>query len=495
MEGLAKRRKLDGPQASGCAPPAALHGSSSSAPSAVAAACGCAPPVHRLVGKQPPTLLPLPPTVRLDVYRGSLHRVWLLANDGPRMPSALALQGLRSFAPFPQTLWVTSASSLGQLPEIEGLSVAVLTEQLAPRARLQWLQAQDVDIRLIKDEVSLQVVAACGGFYADFDVISTGLPLMGEDGFLFVEEPPHRQRAGKRVTLAIFGAPCAAEGGHVLADAAREIGAGLDAATSNVLRFMDNTRTFTKWVHASGIAVQPSLLYAPLSLDSLFPPPEIADSDDVPTLEQMIDQTRTINIWGRQWSSASQWRAITWAASLRAARRSGAQPSEPSTVPQCVRVELHRRTPWLEPKVGESVALRSVATALDFLDDHVHRQCPWLEGRWTTHELVNALLHLSLAFQSPPAGWADAERRALRRASAPSGHQDALQCTVEPSMRRDVLQCTVKSPATSSPSPIGASIRTAKADILGACGTSRVRVRSLACVMLNNWAPLGTISV
>ena len=151
-----------------------------------------------------------------------VHHVWLqLPGNDPfgscwSCPSSLNLECLASWEPTPQTLWVSH--DLGK-QEATWLASHCPNLMIRPVGNVfsmvqiaGWLSS-NVPVQIVKDMVSMAILAACGGLFADLDIYWLGRqPVRLFNGYWFHLEPHPSagrrfSRQSDRVTLAILAMP------------------------------------------------------------------------------------------------------------------------------------------------------------------------------------------------------------------------------------------------------------------------------------------------
>lgn len=144
-----------------------------------------------------------------------IHHVWLQL-PGASGPSPLNMECMASWEPMPQRLWVSH--ELGE-DEAAWLAIHCPSLQIRPVSNVfsmhqiaGWLSS-NIPVQIVKDMVSMAILAACGGLFADLDIYWLGKqPGNFFQGNWFHLEPHPSagrrfSRLSDRVTLAILAMP------------------------------------------------------------------------------------------------------------------------------------------------------------------------------------------------------------------------------------------------------------------------------------------------
>ena len=139
-----------------------------------------------------------------------MHRFYWVPFGNSGMPE-FEKMSLLSFAPlYQQTIWTYDVECIRRTTA--GISNIMVknANAIMPQGLAEYLVANSVDIRLVKDIISLGCLYKEGGIFTDLDLICLGRPLPVCSGFVFGTEPikmlPRRRRRSSY--LVVGGVPC-----------------------------------------------------------------------------------------------------------------------------------------------------------------------------------------------------------------------------------------------------------------------------------------------
>ena len=323
----------------------------------------------------------------------TVHHIWLpvgpfAAETLGAKPAKVALPAgelacLASWQPYPQSLWSYTAVDLP--PALApGLNVASL-EEFLPSTMVRWLLAFGVPAQMVKDILSMRILHAHGGLFADLDVFWLGRLVPQLFGFTLGDEP-HGQPAGAvkgRLWNAVYlgllrmpkGHPLPMELAEAFQDywtrvALRAVAEGLPPEELNGTTrkdWMHNTKLLSSrvasWPRLAGCVQLPlTLLPLPRRLTlrqfqalaekadepaaSLGERVDITAPYSLPSLALMEQQSCTANLWTRHWPEPLGQAVLAWCQATRTAnlaRARGHGQAAESALPVPVPLPLQRQ--------------------------------------------------------------------------------------------------------------------------------------------------------
>ncbi len=274
---------------------------------------------------------------------GVIHHLWI-DGSGEQEPPGLSdecLECLQSWVPRLQCLWLYADLPLPSWPGLRKCDL----QCILPRGRAQWLLLNNVPVQVVKDMLSLRILARHGGIFTDLDIFSLGREIPLRDGYVFTQEPETglqgtRKRKVSLLSLQFLGAPV----NTCLAGVGKHMERLWHAYAKKVLNkkcepkdwrkkhtlWMRNTRMFSDFVRANDSlsqAVRPPIYHLPLGASCRNLPPFDAGDDgarvdyaqgEEPSRASMVRHSLTLGIWARQWPPELKQVVLEWVRCTRA---------------------------------------------------------------------------------------------------------------------------------------------------------------------------------
>ena len=333
-----------------------------------------------------------------------IHRIWIALPGAVADWSENHLDSFRSFDEHVQVLWCYADP---EVPAIRGLRLCD-AEQLMPQSKVRWFLAGNVDVRHIKDILSMAAVWKFGGIYADLDNhgLGFGVAEMAPDGFLLVREPVKEssfmRRQWEAIGLACFGLPAASGlakrcfeefDNFWTKPAVRVHSAKVEERdwTKPQPAWMEPTRIFSRHI-LSDPAIQARVLPSSWAFGLPYEPTRFPLVGSA-SLNALASNARLLNVWGRQWWPSLIVAAIAWTKQQRAPRLTVV-----SRYTQ-VRQIFASLAQGIAAFIGEVEELRLRAdelevAAMPIMEAYFREPCDW-----SVSEVAIVILHIALTWR------------------------------------------------------------------------------------------------